>query len=249
MRVVALTLLLLFGALPLAAQPQGDGASALAEAAAEAARREAAEEDRAAAAAAEAAIGTARQERLSLGEAEAQAVDRLARSGQDDPASDLVRDLRFLFDEFYAETDDPHRDAARAAFTRVFVDSYAPAMAAQLDYTRQSVDHRGRTFEWQLLSSRIIFFTVIGLVAVGVLFSGWQFHMAMTQAATLPKGQEMTGSGTQSTLEVSPTGLKITSNVLGVVILALSLAFFYLYLEHVYEIREVPPAPGLVSGS
>jgi len=40
-------------------------------------------------------------------------------------------------------------------------------------------------------------------------------------------------------LELSTTGVKVSSNILGVVILSLSLAFFYLYLAFVYPIQEI----------
>jgi hypothetical protein len=40
-------------------------------------------------------------------------------------------------------------------------------------------------------------------------------------------------------LEISTTGLKVSSSVLGVVILAMSMAFFYLYTRYVYPIQEV----------
>jgi hypothetical protein len=41
-----------------------------------------------------------------------------------------------------------------------------------------------------------------------------------------------------TSLELSTTGLKVSSPVLGVVILALSLGFFYLYLVYAYPIQE-----------
>ena len=156
--------------------------------------------------------------------------------------SELESDLRFLLDEFYGprpEPADAEQAAFRAAMTKVFVESYAPAIAAHFDYRTQGFDHRRRTFEWQLASSRIIFFAVIGLVVAGVVFSALQFRQAMnTPAVSKGEGQEGTG-GLKSALELSPNGVKVTSNVLGVVILALSLGFFYLYVKYIYEIQEI----------
>jgi len=40
-------------------------------------------------------------------------------------------------------------------------------------------------------------------------------------------------------LELGQTGLKVSSPVLGVIILVISLAFFYLYLVYVYPIGEL----------
>ena len=39
---------------------------------------------------------------------------------------------------------------------------------------------------------------------------------------------------------ISSSGLQVKSSVLGVVILVISLAFFYLYLDNVYPITERP---------
>jgi hypothetical protein len=43
--------------------------------------------------------------------------------------------------------------------------------------------------------------------------------------------------GTTS-IEAGKSGFKISSPVLGVIILTLSLAFFYLYLVHVYPVSD-----------
>jgi hypothetical protein len=40
-------------------------------------------------------------------------------------------------------------------------------------------------------------------------------------------------------LDLSTAGLKVSSPVLGVIILVISLAFFYLYLVYVYPISEI----------
>ena len=39
-------------------------------------------------------------------------------------------------------------------------------------------------------------------------------------------------------LEVSAKGIVVNSSVMGVIILALSLAFFYLYLVYIYPITD-----------
>jgi hypothetical protein len=109
--------------------------------------------------------------------------------------------------------------------------SMRAALKAFYDYRIKGFDHRSRVFEWQLLSSRLIFVLVIAIVAVGLYFSWLQFMAGLREKA---------GTDTTSTtFEASPTGLKVSSPVLGVIILTLSLAFFYLYLVHVYPIEEI----------
>lgn len=112
------------------------------------------------------------------------------------------------------------------------VRSMQESLKAFYDYNTRGFEHRSAVFKWQLLSSRLIFGLVILIVAVGLYFSWLQFMAGMRENGDLEK--------TATTLEASPTsGIKVSSPVLGVIILTLSLAFFYLYLVHVYPIEEI----------
>ena len=104
------------------------------------------------------------------------------------------------------------------------------AFAAYYRYRSDGFDHRRRVFEWQLLSSRVIFVLVVSLVAAGVYFSWLQFRQGLSG-----KG----GTAPETTFEATGTGIKVSSPVLGVIILTISLAFFYLYLVYVYPIEEI----------
>lgn len=106
------------------------------------------------------------------------------------------------------------------------------AFKAYYDYRTEGFDHRQRVFEWQLLSSRLIFVIVIALVGAGIYFSWLQFRADL-------KKTDRTGETAASTLEASASGIKVSSPVLGVVILVISLLFFYLYLQYVYPIEEI----------
>lgn len=96
-------------------------------------------------------------------------------------------------------------------------------------YRQDGYRHRNRVFQWQLVSSVIIFFLVVALVVIGVYFAWLQFRYQ------IEKGFEAEATK----LELSGASLKVSSSVLGVIILSLSLAFFYLYLRHVYPIQNV----------
>ncbi|MEL6588223.1 MAG: hypothetical protein AAFY65_00150 [Pseudomonadota bacterium] len=103
------------------------------------------------------------------------------------------------------------------------------SVRAYYDYRTQQFDHRYDVFRWQHLSTQIIFGVVVLIVFVGLYFSWVQF-----------KRGEATGAGTgQTDFSAGKDGLKVSSPVLGVIILALSLVFFYLYLVYVYPITEV----------
>jgi len=118
--------------------------------------------------------------------------------------------------------------AAEIAKDSLFRQKNIEAWKAYYEYKIEGFDHRHRSFEWQLVSSKIIFFTVLVLVIVGIIFSGIQFKKAMKE-----------GISETTTAEVSPTGLKFSSSVLGVIILFISLMFFYLYLIYIYPISEI----------
>lgn len=128
--------------------------------------------------------------------------------------------------------DDPHTRA-----------TYLAAMQGYYGYLADGYAYRSRVFEWQLLSSRVIFVVVLTLVGSGLYFAAAQFRIAMRAAkSNLGASQRSTQDPALSLstqLEIGAKGVVVNSSVLGVIILALSLAFFYLYLVHVYPIRNV----------
>ena len=69
-----------------------------------------------------------------------------------------------------------------------------------------------------------MFSVVLTLVFAGLVFAALQFRRGMR---------------TTTEIEFSMSGVKVSSPVLGVVILAVSMAFFYLYARYVYPIQEV----------
>jgi len=130
---------------------------------------------------------------------------------------------------------------------------YRDAMNGYYEYFAAGYEHRQRVFEWQLLSSRIIFGLVALLVFAGIYFAALQFHHGLRQPAVaaprVPPQSENTGKLETSaelqanamftTFSASARGIQVSSPVLGVVILVISLAFFYLYLVYVYPITEL----------
>ena len=113
---------------------------------------------------------------------------------------------------------------------------YLKAWQAYYDYLSQGLAYRLKVFRWQALSSIIIFYTVLVLVFAGILFSGIQFYKSMRFSAD--KGQNGKADQPLTEFEASASGIKVSSPVLGVIILVISLAFFYLYLVYVYPIQE-----------
>jgi hypothetical protein len=115
----------------------------------------------------------------------------------------------------------------------------AKAQEAYDAYTIAALRQRTAAFAWQAFASTIIFWLVVVLVLSGIAFSGIQFWVGLRR-----------GTPADSTeVDVSLDGLKVRSQFLGVVTLALSLAFFYLYLKTVYPIVEAADTTATVHGN
>lgn len=115
-------------------------------------------------------------------------------------------------------------------------EAYQTSLKSYYDYRIQGYEHRLEVFEWQLLSSKVIFIVVLLLVFSGIYFAAIQFHSELRRKQN-QKGSEPHLDPTE--LEINTKGIKVRSSVLGVIILVISLAFFYVYLVHVYPIKDV----------
>lgn len=129
-----------------------------------------------------------------------------------------------------------------------------------------------KTLEWQHIETKVIFCLVVLIVTLGLLLCILQFYMdylskygltaakaqphdkthaidskaepAPTTSDPHPEVEKHIEQKQSTTINASKDGIQISSPVLGVVMLALSLAFFYLYLRNVYPVNEVPGTSG-----
>ena len=95
---------------------------------------------------------------------------------------------------------------------------------ARIEYQKWTLIDLRRTYHWQNIASIIIFIVVIALVLAGVFFSWVQFRAAGFK-------------NDPTTMDGSLQGIKLTTSALGLLILAISMGFFYLYLVYVYPIN------------
>lgn len=114
-------------------------------------------------------------------------------------------------------------------------DKYLLSLQSYFDNSTTSLKHRQKVFEWQLFSAKLIFITVLVIVASGVYFAAVQFHVELREK----KLSKDTKAQSKTEISAGADGIKVSSGVLGVIILTLSLAFFYLYLVYVYPIEEI----------
>jgi hypothetical protein len=112
-------------------------------------------------------------------------------------------------------------------------EAYQATLQAYYAYRKAGYEQRLDVFAWQSLSTKIIFVVVLLLVLAGMYFAAIQFHAGLRRRGQDPASPE------ETELSLSLSEVKVRSPVLGVIILTISLAFFYLYLVHVYPIRNV----------
>lgn len=97
-----------------------------------------------------------------------------------------------------------------------------------IEYKEFVKNHHKRTFTWQYYATIMIFITVMLIVYSGLILSFIHF-----------KNDLKTKQKTENEIEVGSSGIKLRSSVIGLIILTLSLAFFYLYLTHAFEIEFI----------
>lgn len=125
------------------------------------------------------------------------------------------------------------------------------------EYESWKAQFNRRSFEWHLLSTRVIFVLVVAIVLFGLWLTWLQFtrdqghevrrfKRAVRQSAEQlddRAGTDSTAAGQDrppvaTTLKIGAAGVEITSQVIGMLILAFSLGFFYLYIKDVYPMQS-----------
>lgn len=106
---------------------------------------------------------------------------------------------------------------------------------------------------WHLWSTGLLFFLVLGIVCFGLYmtyvqfnrdYSGWAPPPQAGTAGATPGVEPADGGagGTRlpppvHTVKINAGGLELTSQVVGLLVLAFSLAFFYFYVHRVYPMQ------------
>lgn len=108
------------------------------------------------------------------------------------------------------------------------------------EYNQWTLNHAKRVFMWNHISSVVIFFTVLIVIFAGLYFSYLQF-----QNSILPNKDKDTSA---STVKLGTGGLEVSSSIIGLLILVISLAFLYLYLDNVYPVTVVSPLNEVIQG-
>lgn len=115
-------------------------------------------------------------------------------------------------------------------------------------YEQWKLRFNQRSYEWHLISTVLIFVVVMGIVLFGLRLTWLQFtrehhparRVSLPSSALAPGEGEAGGPApgpVVSSVKISAAGIEVSSQVIGLLVLAFSLAFFYLYLKEVYPMQ------------
>lgn len=106
---------------------------------------------------------------------------------------------------------------------------------------------------WHLWSTGLLFFLVVGIVCFGLYmtyvqfnrdYSAWSPPPQGNKTEVLPEGEAADGGAAavrlapaMHSVKINAGGLELTSQVVGLLVLAFSLAFFYFYVHRVYPMQ------------
>jgi hypothetical protein len=126
--------------------------------------------------------------------------------------------------------------AANATTQRASMDpdlrsAYMEAKKKEYEYVTKIMELNVEAFNAQRWSAYAILFLVVVVVISGISFSGFQLWKSISVA----------GVQTSNELELSASKVRVTSSVVGIIVLMISLAFLYIYTIQVYQIRILPP--------
>lgn len=99
---------------------------------------------------------------------------------------------------------------------------------------KKSVIHLEK-FEWQARASEVLLWVVVFVVVSGIAFSGFQLLLG----AGVLGGKKWVGQPQETSIEVSASKFRLSSSVIGLVILVLSIVFLHMFLGEVYRLRVV----------
>ena len=107
--------------------------------------------------------------------------------------------------------------------------AYTETRKKEYEYLAAMMDLNIGVFQAQRIASLVVLSLVVLIVLAGTTFAGFQLWKSVSAAGVQPS----------SDLELSASKVRVTSSVVGVVVLTISLVFLYIYAKEIYHIRLI----------
>jgi hypothetical protein len=129
-----------------------------------------------------------------------------------------------------ADENKGYRQRAELMDQKVY-DAYLDLKRNEFQYYTRLMEVNLGVFHAQRIASYVVLLLVFVVVASGVVFSGFQLWKSVSVA----------GVQANNDLEISAAKVRVTSSVVGIVVLTISLAFLFIYTREVYTIKSLHP--------
>ena len=164
----------------------------------------------------------------------------------------------FFFSQLFANNNDSVKDSRLSLISKAIekkdytkeieneslsINSNYHNDSINLAYQKFNLIHWKRSFAWQYYSSIVIFILVVMIVLFGLYLSYYQFSLVSNMIKKNEERNDKIKLDTtnieilKADLEIHKDGVKISTAVVGLVILVISIVFFFLYLKFVYPIH------------
>jgi hypothetical protein len=155
------------------------------------------------------------------------------KNGQDTIESLLLKAYMETQKDYYELQDKLQRK--QAEYNSAVFEWNTRSLEKQAEYNTAILSWNARSLDGQRMAYNVIL-SLVGLVVIaGTVFSGFQLWKS-----------SMMGLQTTNNLEMSATRIRVTSSVVGLIVLVISLGFLYIYTKEVYQVR-VLDAGGVLS--
>ena len=108
-------------------------------------------------------------------------------------------------------------------------EAYKQAKKKEYAYYVDLMDANVKAFYAQRIATYVILILVFIVVVSGISFAGFQ----------LWKGVSAAGVQSNSEFELSASKVRVTSSVVGIVVLTISLVFLFIYTQQVYQVHLI----------
>ena len=162
------------------------------------------------------------------GETTAKPMEAPVQAPSEDEKQQMLDNCKRAYDELAAKADSKGY-AAWQDYKEYYYRTYQHELAvSQLN-----------AFKWQATASKILIWVVVIVCLSGVVFSGYQLWRATAPGPIGGGADGKPADPLATNVELSWQNVRVTSSVIGLVVLVISVAYLYLFLKEVYHIEIV----------
>lgn len=111
------------------------------------------------------------------------------------------------------------------------INAYIDMRKKEYEYQKEVMEIYTNAFRAQSIAAYIVLVLVVLVVVAGIAFAGFQLWKSVAIAGVQPTTE----------LEVSASKVRVTSSVVGIIVLTISLVFLYIYTTEIFHIRVIAP--------